>query len=139
MKVVEPFFQNNNHLIRNLLYGSLAASALALLGTTCIHLVYRFILKSENFGSWFRVVNLIFIYFSGLATAIIAMKGLLVNEGLLTGNEMIFNDQFNLLGLIFFIALFNYNFYNSIVLTKEILLIDWIRDQYRSWKNTMRE
>ncbi|EES73133.1 hypothetical protein POTG_02233 [Paenibacillus sp. oral taxon 786 str. D14] len=64
------------------------------------------------------------------------MKGLLVKEGLVTGDEMIFNDQFNLMGLIFFIALFNYNVYNSLVLTREIIALDWIQDQFRKWKNS---
>ncbi|MOA65153.1 hypothetical protein D3C78_1914390 [compost metagenome] len=59
------------------------------------------------------------------------MKGLLINKGLVTGNEIIFNDQFSLLGMVFFIALFNYNLYNSIVLSKEISTIDWIRGRIR--------
>ncbi|WP_036645066.1 hypothetical protein [Paenibacillus sp. oral taxon 786] len=136
LKVVEPFFDGTNHHIRNLFYGCLVATFLSFVATVCIHLVYKFVLRSANFSSWFRSVNLIFLYLSGLGTAIVAMKGLLVKEGLVTGDEMIFNDQFNLMGLIFFIALFNYNVYNSLVLTREIIALDWIQDQFRKWKNS---
>ncbi|MGO4498609.1 hypothetical protein AB4114_22270 [Paenibacillus sp. 2RAB27] len=132
MKLVEPFFSGNlQHPIRNLFYGCIVGSCLSFVITAVIHLVYKKLFKSVDFSSWFRGINLIFLYLSGLATAIVSMKALLMNQSLVTGQEVIFNDQFSLLGMVFFIALFNYNMYNSFVLSKEISTIDWIRNRFR--------
>lgn len=139
MKIVEPIFAGTlNHPIRNLLYGCLLGSIISFIGTIFFHLIIRRIIRNINFSSWFRSVNLIFLYLSGFGAAIISMKGLLVNGNLITGNEILFNDQFSLIGLAFFIALFNYNIYNSLVLTtpREIVVIDWIQDQWRKFRET---
>ncbi|MBA9086591.1 hypothetical protein FHR92_003071 [Fontibacillus solani] len=136
LKLVEPFFKGTiNHPIRNLFYGCFLASFLSLIVTVCIHIIYKYLFRSLNFSSWFRSVNLVFLYLSGLGTAIVTMKGLLVKESLITGDEIIFNDQFKLMGMIFFIALFNYNAYNSLVLTREVIVLDWIQARYRIWKS----
>lgn len=122
------------HVVRFFALGTVIASILSFIGTICLHLLYRFVGKARNFAPWFRTVNLVFLYGSGLLTAIGTMKGFLASSSLVTGHESIFDDRFSLMTMIFFIGLFNYTAYNSIVLTepKEIPVIDLffeMRDQ----------
>ncbi len=119
MDLIESIIDTSKHNIRAIFYGSILASLLSFISTSLIHIIFYYIFKTD-FISWFRIINQIFLYLSGLATAIITMKPLLMNEKVITGYEEIFNDQFGLHGLIFFLALANYNFYNTLFLSKEI-------------------
>ncbi|MBV6716563.1 hypothetical protein [Paenibacillus chitinolyticus] len=124
------------HVVRFFVFGTIIASVLSFLGTICLHVIYRYVVKAKNFAPWFRTINLLFLYGSGLLTAIGAMKGFLASNSLVTGHESIFDDRFSIMAMIFFIGLFNYTAYNSIVLTqpREIPIIDWffeLRDQIK--------
>lgn len=128
LRIVDSFNINETaHVIRYFALAAVIASFLSFIGTIGIHVLYRFVGKARNFAAWFRTVNLLFLYGSGLVTAIATMKGFLLSENLVTGHETIFDDRFSLIAMIFFIALFNYTAYNSIVLTqpREIPIIDW--------------
>lgn len=136
-KLIEYIFDyTSDHTIRALVYGTMASSVIALLATLVTHIFCHFVLKKTDFTSWFRTVNLLIIYFTGLGTAIVAMKSLLLKNGLVTGHELIFQEQFNMFGVIFFIALFNYNIYNSLFLAKDILgfnvVVAFIKKSLRS-------
>ncbi|QZN75516.1 hypothetical protein [Paenibacillus sp. DR312] len=119
MDLIESVIDTSIHNIRAIFYGSILASLLSFTSTSIIHIIFNQLLKND-FISWFRIINLIFLYLSGLITAIITMKPLLMNAKVITGYEDIFNDQFALYGLIFFIALANYNLYNALFLSREI-------------------
>ncbi|MFC3748693.1 hypothetical protein [Paenibacillus sp. GCM10012306] len=114
------FVFSSNQTIEFLVYGTMMSSILAFIITMIVHIFCIYFCKSTDFTSWFRAINLLILYLTGLGTAIIAMKNLLIEDGAVTGNETIFSEQYNLLGLIFFIAIFNYNVYNSLFLAKEI-------------------
>jgi len=96
------------HVVRFFAFGTMIASILSFIGTICLHVLYRFVGKARNFAPWFRTVNLVFLYGSGLVTAIVTMKGFLAANNLATGHENIFDDRFSLMGMIFFVGLFNY-------------------------------
>ncbi|MGC6589687.1 hypothetical protein ACPV3A_32730 [Paenibacillus sp. Dod16] len=121
MDLVGSFIDTTNHTIRHLAYGTFSASFFSFITTATIHVITYLFFKKTDFSSWFRTINHLFLYLSGLGTAIISMKSFLINAKVVTGHELIFDDQFNLIGLVFFIAIFNYNLYNSLVLSKEIL------------------
>lgn len=129
------------HVVRFLAYGTMIASILSFIGTICLHVLYRYVGKARNFAPWFRTVNHLFLYGSGLVTAIAAMKGLLSTNSLVTGHEGIFDDRFSLMAMIFFIGLFNYTAYNSIVLTepREIPVIDWFIEMWGRIKESLRK
>lgn len=137
LRIVDTFGINETtHSLWILAYGTVIASILSFMGTICLHILYRYVGRAKNFGPWFRTVNLIFLYCSGLVTAIATMKGLLLTNSFINGNESIFDDRFSLMAVIFFIGLFNYTAYNAIVLSKprEIPVIDWffeLRDQIK--------
>ncbi|WP_313638108.1 hypothetical protein [Paenibacillus sp.] len=137
LRIVDTFgIDETTHSVQILVYGTVIASILSFLGTICLHVLYRYVGKARNFGPWFRTVNLIFLYASGLVTAIAAMKGLLLTNSFINGNESIFDDRLSLMAIIFFIGLFNYTIYNAVVLSKprEIPVIDWffeLRDQIK--------
>lgn len=119
MDLSESMIDTSIHNIRAIFLGSIMASLLSFTFTSIIHSIFNYLLN-KDFVSWFRIINLIFLYLSGLITAIVTMKPFLMNAKVITGYESIFNDQFALYGLIFFIALANYNLYNALFLAKEI-------------------
>jgi hypothetical protein len=141
LRIVESFgVDETAHVVRFLAYGTIIASILSFVGTICLHVLYRYVGNARNFAPWFRTVNLVFLYGSGLVTAIAAMKGLLSTNNLVTGHESIFDDRFSLMAMIFFIGLFNYTAYNSIVLTepREIPVIDWFIEMWGRIKEILR-
>jgi len=141
LRIVEFFnLDETAHVVRFFAYGTMIASILSFSGTICLHVIYRYVVKSRNFAPWFRTVNLVFLYGSGLVTAIGAMKGFLASNSLVTGHESIFDDRFSFMTMIFFIGLFNYTVYNSIVLSepREIPVIDWFIEIWGRIKENFR-
>lgn len=119
MDIISSFIDTTNHTIKHLAYGTFSTSILSFITTAVIHIITYLYFKKTDFSSWFRTINHLFLYISGLATAIISMKPFLINAKVVTGHELIFDDQFNLIGLVFFIAIFNYNLYNSLFYQKK--------------------
>ncbi|KAA9005480.1 hypothetical protein F4V43_08405 [Paenibacillus spiritus] len=140
LRIVDTFgIDESMHSIRILAYGTMIASILSFTGTIFLHVLYRYIGKANNFAPWFRTVNLIFLYASGLITAIAAMKGLLLTNNFIKGNESIFDDRFSLMAVIFFIGVFNYTLYNAVVLSKprEIPVIEWFSELRDHWRRQL--
>lgn len=78
LRIVDSFNINETALvIRFFAFAAVIASIQSFIGTVGIHVLYRFVGKARNFAAWFRTVNLVFLYGSGLVTAIATMKGFL--------------------------------------------------------------
>lgn len=73
--------------------------------------------SSSVFIKWFKYTNIIYLYVSGLASAIDVMQPLLIKEGVLAKE---YNIMYKMVFLLFFIALFNYTFYENFVLSSNI-------------------
>ena len=105
----------------NNLYGFIAcivlSSVVAFVVTFIIHTISAIIWSGSVFIKWFKFTNIIYLYLSGIASAIDVMQPLLIKEGILTRE---YNVTYKMAFLMFFIALFNYTFYESIIISKNI-------------------
>ncbi|WP_168120358.1 hypothetical protein [Paenibacillus sp. HB172176] len=142
LRIIDSVIKNETaHVVRFFAYGTIIASIISFVGTIVLHIIYRYIVNARNFAPWFRTVNLFFLYGSGLYSAIGAMKGFLTSNSIVTGYENIFDDRFGLIVIVFFVGLFNYTAYQSIVLSepREIPVIEWFIEMWVRTKEYFRK
>lgn len=111
------YFSNTNDLY-SLISIIILTSLISFIITGIINMVISKIWTNKKFNNWFEWSHLVLIYISGMVTLIYTLQPLLIEEGLIQKKF----DDLGYMGAVlgFFIAISNYYFYKSIVISKDI-------------------
>ncbi|MCM3001283.1 hypothetical protein ACTHSJ_26245 [Paenibacillus cellulositrophicus] len=118
IKALELINVNQNGL-RGLIIGILFSSLFSFTFLLIIYYISSRIWSEEVFRRWYHYPHLIFLYISGLATAITSIEPILLNEKVITSP---IDDSYKFMGIIFFVILSNYAIFNAVVLNNDLRL-----------------
>lgn len=97
----------------------LITSATCFVTTILVHLLYLIHNNEQAFKNMFEVTNLVNLFISGLCTVLLALKKpLQISDNPILDSP----ESFAMIGVIFFVALFNYNLYKPFFINGDIQL-----------------
>lgn len=89
---------------------------MAFLITYGIYSVFNRFLNQTIFRRWYHYTHLLFIYISGVASAVISIESLLLNYKII---DSAIDDNTKLITIVFVIIVSNYTFFNAIILNDD--------------------
>lgn len=112
VQLVGRFETKDNSIV--ILFGAIIVANIIAFGLTyLIHFIYKKCWEEINFVRWFHFTHLLYIYLSGIASAVISFESILLKNKILTSS---IDDNYKIVMFVFVVILSNYTFYKSLAL-----------------------